>query len=282
MTGTLSAAPLIPPAVLQELNTPIMPPADVNADFRRRGFVVLRQAFSRELISFYRELIYTRVHELSKETRPLNERSDYNRAFLQVSNIWKHCPVVKEIVLSRRMASIVSAALGASRVRLWDEHALYKEPGGGPTFLHTDWNYIPIVEDNVCAVWLPLQPTPRAMGALQFVEGSHRFGELHGAEVSQESDAMIRRFAQEKGLANFATDFEEGDVSIHNVRTAHWTESNTTGRARSALSLFYFAEGSRFTREPFGKFQEQYWDNVLGGAKNAGQVIGGDCHPLAG
>jgi len=270
----------IPASILEELSTPYDVPGDAHAEFQRRGFVVLREAFSSNLIEFYRQIVNERVQALTKENRPLSERSDYNRAFLQVSNLWKLCPIVKSILSSRRLSSIVALTLGAQRVRLWNDHALYKEPGGGPTFLHTDWNYIPIIEDQVCAVWLPLQATPREMGALQFIEGSQRCDELHACEVSAESDAMIRRFSEEQGLRNFATDFGAGDLSIHNVRTAHWTEANTTGKPRSALSLFYFADGCRFTREPFGKFQTQYWDSVLGGAKNAGEPAGGSEHPL--
>ena len=270
--------PSIPAAIQAELDTPHT--ASVADEYRARGFIVFRKVFSLELIKFYRQIIYDRVQELSKESRPLNERGEYNRAFLQVSNLWKVCPLVKAIVCSRRVGSLVAATFGVPRVRLWNDHALYKEPGGGPTFLHTDWNYIPIVEDQVCALWLPLQQTPRSMGALQFIEGSQRCEELHDCEVSSESDARIRRFAAEKKLANFGTDFEEGDLSIHNVRTAHWTQANTTGKPRSALSLFYVADGCHFTREPFGSFQKQYWESVLGGVHNAGQPVGGGDHPL--
>lgn len=280
MSATLTERP-IPKSIQQELDHPLtLDGASIAHEYRERGFVVLRDVFSRDLVTFYREVVYERVQHLSSESRPLNERSGYNRAFLQVSNLWKQCPTLRALILSTRVSSIVAATLAAKRVRLWNDHALYKEPGGGPTFLHTDWNYIPIVEDAVCAMWIPLQDTPKQMGSLQFIEGSHRFDELHGCEVTAESDAMIRCFTAERELKDFATDFAEGDISIHNVRTAHWAPANTSGKPRSALSLFYCADGCRFTKEPFGKFQTQYWDSVLGGAENAGRPVGGPEHPL--
>ena len=115
-------------------------------------------------MDFYGAQISEKVTELSTEHRPLQERDTYGKAFVQVTNIWTRCEVVKELVFSPRLARVAAELMGVSGARLYHDQALYKEPGGGPTPWHVDQVYWPLATEKTCTVWIPLQDTPLAMG----------------------------------------------------------------------------------------------------------------------
>jgi hypothetical protein len=56
--------------------------------FRANGFIKLKNVLSAETIEYYRKEITSMVFKLSEESRPLEERSTYERAFLQIENIF--------------------------------------------------------------------------------------------------------------------------------------------------------------------------------------------------
>jgi hypothetical protein len=43
---------------------------------------------------------------------PLAERDTYNKAFLQVTNLWRHDATVRELVFSRRLVRLAATLLG--------------------------------------------------------------------------------------------------------------------------------------------------------------------------
>ena len=114
----------------EELDVPFPVAAAHIARFRDDGFIVLRDLLSAEVLDFYGAQISERVSELSTERRPLQERDTYGKAFVQVTNIWTRCEVVKELVFSSRLARLAAELMGVSGVRLYHDQALYKEAGG--------------------------------------------------------------------------------------------------------------------------------------------------------
>ena len=57
----------------------------------------------------------------------------------------------------------------------YHEHVLVKEPSAKiPTPWHHDQSYYPIDGEDICSIWMPVDPV--AQGAtLKFVKGSHRW-----------------------------------------------------------------------------------------------------------
>ena len=67
--------------------------------FRRDGCIKLKQVLSPQtLVHFGREITRLTI-ELNTESRPLAERSTYDRAFLQVMNLWEQSALVARFVM---------------------------------------------------------------------------------------------------------------------------------------------------------------------------------------
>src|SRR5581483_6322337 len=78
--------------------------------FRRDGHVTLRGVCSEAEIALYRPHICAAVQRLNEETRPLEQRDTYGRAFLQVWNIWVRDAAVARFVLADRKSTRLNSS----------------------------------------------------------------------------------------------------------------------------------------------------------------------------
>src|SRR5262245_30873875 len=101
MTATLAPARL-------EIDRPYALPPGAVEFFRENGFVKLKNVFSPETLAHYGPVITRRVHELNTLHLPMEQRTTYQKAFLQVMNIWTKCEVVKEFAFGKRLARIAA------------------------------------------------------------------------------------------------------------------------------------------------------------------------------
>src|SRR5438309_1104627 len=76
--------------------------------FSRDGHVVLRGVATSDEVGAYRSAIRDGVARYNTETRPIEERDTYGKAFLQVPNLWRHDQAVARFVLAPRFASLAA------------------------------------------------------------------------------------------------------------------------------------------------------------------------------
>jgi hypothetical protein len=131
-----------------DLDTPYPLTADQIAQFRRDGYIKLKDVLSADVIAHYGPIITAEVYQLNTMHLPIEQRDTYNKAFLQVGNIWTKNDQVKELFWSQRLARMATELLGVSGVRMYHDQALYKEPGGGVTPWHADQYYWPLSSAN--------------------------------------------------------------------------------------------------------------------------------------
>ena len=91
---------------------------EVSAGFERDGSVHLHGVFDAKTVRECGPAITEKVIELNTEHLPLEERSTYSKAFLQVMNLWRHSEAVRQFVFSRRLAQVAAELLGVRAVRL--------------------------------------------------------------------------------------------------------------------------------------------------------------------
>lgn len=94
--------------------------------FRRDGFIKLKDVLDAETLSHYGQEITRLTIELNTQYVPLEQRSTYDKAFLQLMNLWEHSAVVNEFVQGKRLARIAAELLEVSGVRLYHDQSLYK------------------------------------------------------------------------------------------------------------------------------------------------------------
>jgi ectoine hydroxylase-related dioxygenase (phytanoyl-CoA dioxygenase family) len=207
--------------------------------FRENGFIRLRDVLSRATLEYYGREISRLTIALNTQDKPLEERSTYDKAFLQVMNLWERSPLVGRFVMGQRLARIAAELLEVKGVRLYHDQSLYKEPGGGITPAHADQYYWPLASDRTVTAWIPLQAVPPEMGPLGFFARSQsvEFGRELG--ISDESEAVITSNMERHGFEYTSGGFDLGEVSFHLGWTFHKAGANVSDRPRSVMTVIY-------------------------------------------
>jgi len=207
--------------------------------FRENGYIRLRDVLSHATLEYYGREISRLTIALNTQDKPLEERSTYDKAFLQVMNLWERSPLVGRFVMGQRLARIAAELLEVKGVRLYHDQSLYKEPGGGITPAHADQYYWPLASDRTITAWIPLQAVPPEMGPLGFYARSQsvEFGRELG--ISDESEAVITSNMERHGFEYTSSGFDPGEVSFHLGWTFHKAGANVSDRPRSVMTVIY-------------------------------------------
>lgn len=260
----------------KELSEPFTVSREAIEHFDTYGYVKLKNVLSEALLSHYDSLITDLVFKLNKLTKPMEERTTYERAFLQVMNLWCESEEVKEFVFSKRLAKIATDLLQVKGVRLYHDQALYKESTGGITPWHADQFYWPLSSPKTATVWIPLQKTLMEMGPLAFAEKSHHVEIGRDLEISDESEALmseqLKQFRLNEGP------FDLGEVSFHAGWLFHRAGANTSGRPRKVMTMIYMDQDQKITH-PKNEYQKADWETWLS-SRPIGGATDGELNPL--
>ncbi len=249
-------------------------------DYRRQGHVHLKGVLSPQEVAAYRPVINRAADAYNTETRPMEERDTYGKAFLQIMNLWTQDEAVRRYVFGKRFAKIAAELMGVDGVRLYHDQALFKEAGGGPTPWHQDQYYWPLDTDNTITMWMPLVNVPDEVGTMTFATGSREAGFLGDFEISDESDKIFENLVREKGmqLHNYGG-MNAGDVSFHSGWTLHGAPGNPTANMREVMTIIYFADGTKVTDpgdNPHRNIDLRTWLPGL----NPGDLAASELNPL--
>ena len=233
---------------MTDLDTPYALSGAQIAQFRRDGFIKLKDVLSRETLSYFGAEITRLTIELNTQQVPLEERSTYDKAFLQVMNLWEQSSKVTEFVMGKRLARIAAELLEVDGVRLYHDQSLYKEPGGGITPAHADQYYWPLASDRTITAWVPLQAVPNDMGPLGFYARSQsvEFGRDLG--ISDESEEKISANMAKHGFAFDSGPFELGELSFHLGWTFHKAGANVSKNPRAVMTVIYMDADMRLAK----------------------------------
>jgi ectoine hydroxylase-related dioxygenase (phytanoyl-CoA dioxygenase family) len=246
--------------------------------YQQNRFIKLKQVFSQEVLSWLNEVITERVRIMNKETRSLDERNTYGKAFLQLFNLWLEDEQVSELVLSRRLGKIAAELMQCEGVRLYHDQALFKEAGGGFTPWHADQYYWPLQTDKTITAWIPLQPTPLEMGPLEFSAGSHAVIEGRELEIGDDSETQIRERLKVTDFAHVIEPFDLGEMSFHSGWVFHRAGANNSQDMRKVMTIIYMDRDMRL-KAPENKNQQLDWDTWCPGAQ-IGEVINSKINPI--
>ncbi len=262
--------------LLKELEQPYELPEAAVTYYQEFGYVKLKNVLSEELLRYYGKIITDKVIELNTLTKPMEERTTYEKAFLQIMNLWREDAEVKEFAFSKRLAKIATDLMEVKGVRMYHDQALYKEPSGGITPWHADQFYWPLSTNKTTTVWIPLQTTPMNMGPLAFAEKSQSVEIGRDLEISDESEAYMATQLTQFELNE--TPFELGEVSFHAGWLFHRAGANKSDEPRKVMTMIYMDKDQKIT-EPTNKYQEADWKTWLG-SKEIGTVPDSELNPV--
>jgi hypothetical protein len=243
-----------------ELDTPYPLDAANIRRFREDGFIRLPGVLQPDMLARYAPDLDRLVDEGNRlKDIPLEKRTLYDQAFIQVCNLWTRSERVREFAFNKRLARIAAELMGTRGVRMWHDQALYKEPSGAFTPWHVDQQYWPMSNPNSVTAWIPLQAVPMEMGPLCFGRGSHRKHIGRDLEISAESEQQIRDEVKKQKIDEVQEPFALGDVSFHLGWTLHRAGPNTTKSARRVFTIIYMDVDMRLAN-PKNKNQQHDWE----------------------
>jgi len=224
--------------------------------FQEKGWIFLPGLCPKKELKAYADLIRETASAHNKESRPLEQRDTYGKAFLQTMNLWRLDQNIAQFTLSKRFGQVAAKLLGVEKVRLYHDQALFKEAGGGPTPWHQDGYYWPIDQTQTVTMWMPLVDIPAQIGTMSFASGSQLKG-LVSKElaISDKSEIAFEAYVKGHGFTvETAGEMKAGGATFHSGLTLHKAPGNPTEKSRDVMTIIYYADGLK-TRRPQNSHQ---------------------------
>lgn len=246
--------------------------------YQENRYIKLKNVLSPEEVLFFNKVISDKVEELNTEHRPMNERTTYGKAFLQLFNLWTQDEDIKSLVFYERIAKIAADLMQVDGVRLYHDQALFKEAGGGITPWHADQHYWPLESDKTITAWIPLQETPLNMGPLEFSSGSHKILDGRELSISDDSEEQIQKRLKVTDFDHVIEAFDIGEISFHSGWVFHRAGANQTNETRKVMTIIYMDKDMKL-KKPSNDGQQNDWETWCPGVE-IGEVINSPINPV--
>ena len=199
-----------------------------------------------------------------------------NVRVLQVINVHKCDSAFRKLAESSILGRVVAELAGWEPVgtRLAQDQVWAKPPGAPPLTFHRDSPYFMFDDPRVVTVWVALDDMddPR-LGPLQYVQGSHKWGDERVGSANQFFDAdggtdllksaALRAGESDELVVESMLGLAAGGISIHDGRTWHGSGPNSCeNRPRRGLGLHFVPAKVKFTAEAA---KSRLWRSYLEG-----------------
>jgi ectoine hydroxylase-related dioxygenase (phytanoyl-CoA dioxygenase family) len=222
-------------------------PPEVVDEFRTSGFVVTPDVLTpAELERFGQAVDAAVTARTASDHRSLSEKSDYEQSFVQCMRLWETDPDVAPLTFHPKLAQAAAELLGVAALRLWQDQALYKEPGGRITDAHQDATLWPVGDAPMITAWIPFDGSTVDGGAMGYVPGSHVHGKLRTVNLRNPADAYdILTDPALDGTEPVVVEAPPGSVVWHHGFTVHLARANNGDEMRRVFTVVYLADGHR-------------------------------------
>lgn len=252
------------------------------AAYAADGVVHLKGLFGPELVERLRDLVEADMAKHSRMQLELSKEGDPGR-FYGNTFVWKQTPGFREVVYESGLAEAAGRIMAAGKVNIVFDQLLVKEPGTSErTRWHHDLPYWPILGDQVATLWLALDEVTAESGAVEYIRGSHLWGQRFKAEAFKEGveyqedlppvpDIEAERARHE--ILQF--ELAPGDCTLHHGLTLHAAPGNARADRRRRAYVTRWA-GDDVTYHPRPGIQPMYEDPAIA----AGDALDSDLWPV--
>ncbi|MGE0094433.1 MAG: phytanoyl-CoA dioxygenase family protein [Alphaproteobacteria bacterium] len=185
----------------------------------------------------------------------------------------RRVPAFNEFMTGSPVAEIAGRLMRSRRVNLLHDAMWVKESGTSRrTPLHHDQPFYCMEGDQMCVVWVPLDPVAQDT-ALQAIPGSHRWGRKfrperinggwydgYGNDDGFEPPPDVTRARRDFDLVSW--DMQPGDCLAFHGMTLHGAPGNQASRPRRAVSFVMVGDDSVYV-ERGREIQPSYEGNGL-------------------
>jgi len=259
----------------QELSKPYKLTTQEINTFQKDGFIKLKNVLTPELTQILRFEILSLLRKTFK-----NYNNKKKNRFLSLEMMWLENALIKEFVLSSRIAKICAELLSVKKIRLYHDNALVKESGCGRTPWHYDDHHFPLETNDVITAWIPAQAIPIEMGPLAFAKPLEVYKlvkDIKFNEFDTSYDKEINNVFKDKQVSVVEEPFELGEASFHHNLSFHTASENKTTQSRIVLANTYFADGARVVNNP--TMISGDWKKFIP-ETNPGEIVSSNLNPI--
>jgi ectoine hydroxylase-related dioxygenase (phytanoyl-CoA dioxygenase family) len=244
------------------IDTSHLPEFDVDANdveaFQRDGVVLLPGLFT-EWVDRLRTGLQRNLEDPQQFAFPCesNPAGAPGRFFDSYCN-WQLIPEYLDFVSHSAAASLAGQFMGGNSAQFFHEHAFLKAPGTQrATPWHQDLPYYCVDGNHTASVYVSLDSADADV-AVQFVKGSHRWGQLFYPRVFEDGSNFndnqpatglepVPDIEADRGSYDIAAwSLEPGDAIIFDYRTLHGTGDATVKSLRRAFSTRWLGDDATY------------------------------------
>lgn len=170
---------------------------------------------------------------------------------------WQRIPEFERVIRQSKVAEVAARLMQSTRVQLFHDHVLVKEPGTDkPTPWHSDGPYYFVQGRQTVSFWSPLDPVREA--SLRCVAGSHLWPrDVIPTRWMSETNFypgdhvyMPVPDPEAEGMRILEWEMEPGDAVAFHYRTLHGARGNTSANRRRAFSLRLVGDDATYVERP--------------------------------
>lgn len=237
--------------------------------FARDGFVIVDDIIPADVAAELRDK-FDRLFAGEFETglqpdewnwRPGRDPEDLTR---QICNAWKADRLVANTVLAPYVGRACATLGGWPGARIGQDNLLWKPPGGRALGYHQDSSYGWAIPWEWVSCWIALDDCSAETGTVQYVRGSHKWGEsgmieqFHGPDDATKD---LRVAAARAGVAEpefVPVEVKAGSGAFHFGWTWHGSGVNTADVPRRSIVSHMISSEARFHPTHTGYIYSRY------------------------
>lgn len=228
--------------------------------FQEEGVVVLRGMFD----AAWLELLADGISANFKEPGPFAKfytPSGNTGSFYGDYCNWQRISQYERFIRESPAGGLVAQLMASHNVRFFHEHVLVKEAGTAEkTPWHHDLPYYFVDGDQLCSIWLPIDPVAKA-ACPEFVAGSHRWGRLFTPRKfldHKNYDYEVGAYEDVPDIDANRADYtirqwslEPGDCIVFHMRTLHAAPGTQNAQvSRRAFSTRWLGDDAVYADRP--------------------------------
>lgn len=250
--------------------------------FERDGIVVLRGMFDQDWIERLRIWTEEDLAAPGKLHQELTKPGATGRFFFDTF-MWTWRPGFRDFVFTSPAAQIAGTIMRSSKVNIFFDQLLVKEPGTSDrTPWHHDMPYWPVWGQQICTVWLALDAVTAETGAVEYVKGSHRWGQQFRPPAFVGDDRYkidlpkVPDIEHQRDAFEFLQfELEPGDCTVHHGLLVHGAPGNARPDKRRRAMVSRWC-GDDAVYHPLPNIQPMMWDPQI----PAGGPLDSDLWPV--
>mmetsp|Transcript_25066 Transcript_25066/g.37037 ORF Transcript_25066/g.37037 Transcript_25066/m.37037 type:complete len:334 (+) Transcript_25066:83-1084(+) len=261
-------------------------PQPLSDQFHRNGFIALPNILDKELVSALNnhlerilrgqydrgrlpdktpKILKGQLKEDGGTVGPLGFSGNFqNVKVLQIINVHKCNSLFREVETNPLLGQVVAKLAGwtTEGIRLVQDQIWAKPPNAAPLVFHRDSPYFMFDPPDIVTVWIALDDMDAELGPLEYVVGSHLWGDGRSGSASQffqpnqGGKTLLYSAAEREGIPvkNLKIvsmeGLQAGGMSIHWGKTWHGSGKNESrSRPRRGLGLHFAPATVKFTPE---------------------------------